>query len=133
MFRVPEPSKQRWRPIKHTFLANDALGKETLQPCHLPSKAEICNLVHAGDCMIAFDFSSYFDSFEYAEDVSRLFCFRHKGKFFRLRSLAMGQRQAVEVAQSATELLIDFPKTSRALAYIDNVIFVGSRFFFCFL
>ena len=40
MFLVPEAAKKRWRPIKHTFVANEALGKESLQPCPLPSKSD---------------------------------------------------------------------------------------------
>jgi hypothetical protein len=127
MFPVLEFAKQRWRPIKHTFVVNEALGKDSLEPCPLPSKSDICKLVRAGDVLIQLDFASYFDQFVYSEEVSRRFCFRHKGEFFRLCTLAMGQRQAVEVAMSATELMLDFEKTSKALAYIDNVIFVGSR------
>jgi hypothetical protein len=127
MFTVPELSKKRLRPIKHTFVANKALGKETLLPCPLPTKQQICNLVHHGEVMVSFDFASYFDAFRYSDEVSKLFCFRHANRLYRLKTLAMGQRQAVEVAQAATELLIDFPKSCRALAYIDNVIFVGSR------
>jgi hypothetical protein len=127
MFAVPEPSKQRWRPIKFTADANDTLGKETLQKCTFATKPVICDLVHAGSHFIALDFSSYFDQFTYSEEIARRFCFRAGGKFYRLNTLAMGQRQAVEVAMSATKLLLDFKRKSRAEAVIDNVIFVGSR------
>jgi len=128
MFAVPEPAKGRRRPIKHTLAVNDILGKETLQKVRFPSKKEICDAVHHGEWSIAFDFAAYFDQFEYAATVGARFCFRSGGGFFRLNTLAMGQRQAVEVAQSCTDALILFPdRRSRTMSVIDNVIFIGSR------
>ena len=128
MFVVPEPSKKRWRPIKYTKDANDVLGKDTLAHVSFATKPVICDLVHAGTHFIALDFASYYDQFVYAENVARRFCFRtNDGTTYRLNTLAMGQRQAVEVAMSATKLLLDFERKSRAEAVIDNVIFVGSR------
>jgi hypothetical protein len=127
MFVVPEHSKERFRPIKNTRDVNNVLGKETLQPCVFPSKSELCSLVNAGEFFIALDFASYFDQFEYCEEIAQRFCFKHEGKHFRLNTLAMGQRQAVEVANTATRLMLDFPKRTRVESVIDNVIFVGSR------
>ena len=72
MFFVPEWAKNRRRPIKHTFIVNEALGKETLMPCRFPTKADICNLVRRGTHFIAFDFAAYFDQFEYAPEVGKL-------------------------------------------------------------
>jgi hypothetical protein len=128
VFLVPEVAKRRFRPIKHTFIVNEALGKDSLQDVRFPSKREICELVHSGECFIAVDFSAYFDQFEYSPEVSRLFCFRGAGKSYRLRKLAMGQRQAVEVASTATDAIRDFAdKRSKSAAVIDNVFFGGSR------
>ncbi len=128
MFGVEEPAKLRIRPIKHTFIVNDALDKETLMPCHYPTKAEITQLVHKGSYFIAFDFAAWFDQFEYAPEIRDLFCFRQQGEYFRLRKLAMGQRQAPEVASAATDVLRDFPDAkAHSEALIDNVIFVGTR------
>jgi hypothetical protein len=127
MFGVPEPAKKRFRPIKHTADVNEVLGKDTLLPLRFPSKAEIINLVNKGSHFIALDFSAYFDQFLYAPEVGELFCFRHGSKFFRLCTLAMGQRQAVEVAATATALLLDFDRRTQVESVIDNVIFVGSR------
>jgi hypothetical protein len=127
MFAVPEFAKARRRPIRHTFVVNDALGKETAPPCSFPSKSDVCSLVNSGTHFIALDFAAYYDQFEYSEDVGKLFCFRSGKKFCRLTTLAMGQRQAVGVAAAATHLLLDFEKRSRALELIDNVIFAGSR------
>ena len=127
MFGVPEPAKKRWRPIKYTRDANDVLGKETLMKLAFPTKQQICDLVHHGDCCIALDFASYYDQFEYAEDIGRRFCFRVGGNYYRLRKLAMGQRQAVEVAACTTARLMDFSPRCKTASIIDNVIFVGSR------
>jgi hypothetical protein len=127
MFTVPEPAKQRFRPIKFTKDVNDILGKDTLLPLHFPSKQDICDLVHKGECFISLDFSSYYDQFEYAPEIGARFCFRHGTKYFRLNTLAMGQRQAVEVAACTTARLLDFGPKSSTASIIDNVIFVGSR------
>jgi hypothetical protein len=126
MFFVPEWAKNRRRPIKHTFIVNEHLDKDTLSKVCLATKKDICEFVKRGTHFIAFDFSAYFDQFEYSPEVGKLFCFRKNGKFYRLRTLAMGQRQAVEVASTVTELLLDFPKKSHSASVIDNVIFVGS-------
>ena len=129
MFLVAEPDKRRLRPIKHTLLANTYLGKETLQSCPLPLKYDITSAVNAGEYMLQVDFSSYFDQFQLSTDVGEMFCFRSGNKYYRLNTLAMGQRQAVEVAQTASRLLLDFPdkKSSKSMAYIDNVVFIGTR------
>ena len=127
MFVVPEPAKQRFRPIKHTVDVNDILGKETLRPLRFPTKLDICDLVHRGECFIALDFSAYYDQIKYAEEIGRRFCFRQGSRYFRLNTLAMGQRQAVGVADSVTARLVDFGPESVVRTIIDNVIFVGSR------
>lgn len=127
VFAVPEPAKRRFRPIKHTVDVNEALGKDTLMRITFPTKSEICSLVHAGECFISLDFAAYYDQFTYSKDVGRRFCFRSGSKFYRLQTLAMGQRQAVEVAATATARFLDFDKRSTSKSIIDNVIFVGSR------
>jgi hypothetical protein len=127
MFAVPEPAKQRFRPIKHTRDVNDAVGKETLMELRFPTKHEICDLVHHGECFIALDFAAYFDQFEYSATVGSRFCFRRGKRYYRLNTLAMGQRQAVEVAACTTARLLDFAPRSKTASIIDNVIFVGSR------
>ncbi len=128
MFTVPEAAKRRFRPIKHTADVNDALGKESLLKLRFPSKASLVGLVHHGTHAIALDFAAYFDQFLYTESIGEMFCFRHGQDYFCLRTLAMGQRQAVEVAATTTALLLDFPgRRTHVEACIDNVIFVGSE------
>ena len=125
VFATPEPTKKRYRCIKEPRVINERLGKDTLRPCHLPSKGAICNLVNEGEWMLPLDFSAYFDQIKLDADISNLMCFRHAGKHYRACTLPMGQRQAVEVAQNATLRLLDFDTPVTKLAYIDNVIFVG--------
>jgi len=96
---------------------NDTLGKGTLQQVRFPSKKEICDAVHHGEWSIAFNFAAYFDQFTYAATVGARFCFRSGGGFFRLNTLA-GQRQAVEVAQACTRLIL-YPIDARARSDIS--------------
>ena len=72
LFLVPEFAKKRFRAIKHSFIINEFLGKETLLPCKMPSKKDICSLVHEGDCYIALDFAAWYDQFVYAEEIRSL-------------------------------------------------------------
>jgi hypothetical protein len=127
MFAVPEVAKERWRPIKYTRDINETLGKETVMRLTFPSKLDIRELVHHGECFIALDFASYYDHFVYAPEVGARCCFRQGGRYFRLNTLAMGQRHAVEVAACTTARLLDFGPRSKTAAIIDNVVFVGSR------
>lgn len=128
MFAVPEPKKERFRSIKHTVDINDFCGRESLSPCVFPTKIDIAKAVHAGGYFIALDFSAYYDQFELSEQVGRRMCFSWNKRLFRLRTLPMGQRQAVGVANAATQRLLDFPKCSRHhMSIIDNVIFIGDR------
>ena len=127
IFAVAEPAKERRRPIKHTEAVNLAYGKESLEGVKFPTKAEILASVHKGSHMAAFDFSAYYDSLEYSEQVSSRFCFRKGKKTYRLRVLGMGQRQACEIAQTATDCITDFEHAAPvSMSIIDNVVFVGS-------
>lgn len=128
MFLVPEEHKARWRPIKWTFMANEDLGPETLVKNHFPSKSTIAGLVNAGDFALSLDFAAYYDQILLSNSVGQRFCFRNgKGEFFALNTLAMGQRQAVQIAMACTMQLLNFPRRSRTEVVIDNIIFVGSR------
>jgi len=152
-FVVPEVSKNRVRIIKWTVGNNDTNGRETLQASTQIDKRGIVKFPSLGSWMIAFDFAAWFDQFEYSDEISSLLCFRHlytdgrdiapeppavlgppgasapppRARFFRLSRLAMGQRQAVEVATTATDILLDFPMKCSSEKVIDNVIFLGSK------
>lgn len=128
VFAVPELFKMRRRPIKEPRDINATLGKDTLMQLDMATKADIIALLHRGCSAVAFDFASYFDQFELSEEIGCLQCFRKGREFFRLSSGAMGQRQMVEVAHTATRKLADVVgRESHTAAIIDNVIFVGDR------
>lgn len=128
VFKVPEPAKNRWRPIKHTYLINEVLGKDSLPPCHMATKRDIVNMVHSGSHFISLDFAAYYDQFELSEEVSHRICFKKGNKFYRVCTLAMGQRQAVPVAARTTAMFLDIPGCrSTTNSVIDNVIFIGSE------
>jgi hypothetical protein len=128
MFVVLEKLKNRVRSIKHTVSINEILGRNTLRRCRFPGKIEIAEAIQHGEYFIELDFAAYYDQFPLARDVGGRMCFKRFGKWYRLDTLPMGQRHAVEIAQSATDRLLDFKKKSnRCLSIIDNVIFFGSK------
>jgi hypothetical protein len=129
VFSVPEVAKQRRRAIKHTELINDLYPKESLDPVQLPLRAEQSAQSASGRYAVCLDFAAYFDQFQLSEEVSRLMCFRHGGQAYRLLRMPMGQRQAVSVAQFATNLMLSFPMPLGVTVQscIDNVRFVGPR------
>lgn len=136
VFLHPEPFKEpkRFRIIKEPVDVNKFLGKETLQGVGMTTKLQIVQLVHSGNYMAAFDFAAYYDQFEYDPQVRNFFVFNVTRRnpvsketelvTVRAKKLTMGQRQACEVAQTATNALLDFDHKSATESIIDNVIFV---------
>ena len=127
VFAVPEVAKGRKRAIKHTRDINDVLGKETLIGQKVAGKRESIGLASKGPFMAALDFAAWFDQIELSPEVRDFFCFRVNRRLYRLKRLAMGQRQSVDVAATLTKLLLDFDRRSHAESCIDNVVFCGSR------
>jgi hypothetical protein len=127
VFLVPEPAKKRYRIIKHPAFSNSVLGSDTVLSTKFPSKAEIAALVHKVECAISLDMASWFDQVELSPLVSRRYCFRKGGRFFRATTPCMGERRSVELCAAITRCLMDFPKSSAGAEYLDGVIFVGSR------
>ena len=129
IFGIPEIFKHRKRIIKHTKWFNEKYGKESLEGLKLLRAKELVHSVYAGRYAISLDFAAWFDQFEYDELVSRWHCFPAFGKWYRLTRLAMGQRIAVDVAHTATEVIASFemPDGVRCDMYVDNVRFVGNN------
>ena len=126
LFLLPEHAKGRFRPIRYTKDINDACGRDTLRPCVIPTKADIVPAVLKGQYMILLDLAAMFDQFELALPVSQRMCFQQDALFYRLKVMAMGQRQAVGVANAAMQCLLDFPKKSTHCgSIIDNACFIG--------
>jgi hypothetical protein len=131
LFPVGEPSKTppRRRRIGHSISVNRSLGKDTLQKLKQASRSDQLRQALTGEYSISLDFAAYFDAFELKEEVQLLHCFRVGEDVMCLTRLPMGQRQSVEVAQGATNVLLDFDlKGATAQSCIDNVRFVGTRF-----
>lgn len=128
VFTVAEHTKNRLRRISNTHDSNTVLIKDPTRPITMIGKPGIVNLVHAGTHMVSLDFAAWYDQFAYSDAVGSRFCFKQGGKCYALKSLAMGQRQAVEVAFSASKQIANFPMQSkRTEIVIDNIIFVGTR------
>ena len=128
LLAVAEKSRQRFRAIMHTVDINDYCGADTIDHCTFPTKQAIADAVHEGDWMVALDFSAYYYQFALSHDVGCRMCFRWNQRTYRLQRLAMGQRQAVDVANAATQRLLDFEhESARVMSIIDNVLFVGTR------
>jgi len=126
VFSVAEPAKCRFRAIKEPRDINDVLGRDTLMTTDMATKADIRQLVHKGNYFVQFDYSQYYDQFALHRDISLRQCFRKGRQFYRQVTAAMGQRQMVEVAHTATRKISDFlGRKCETKAIIDNVVFVG--------
>ncbi len=123
-----ELAKERYRPIFAPD-TNDALDRSTLQRLQHRTRNDIRRDVHAGEYCVQLDMASYYDQFVLGDSIKPYFVFTHNKKNFSLRTLAMGQRQACEVAQATTWVLVDFPRphTVKCTTCIDSVRFVGPR------
>jgi hypothetical protein len=125
VFLVPEPHKEppRWRVIHWTYTVN--LGENDTE-VHLPNMHDARRSVHDGDLAYAVDVKGCFNQFPYGKRVRNLFCLRNPedGKWYRLMRLAMGQRQACYIAQTALSVLAH-PLQVSPLKYIDNLKAAG--------
>ncbi len=127
LFRVPEPAKKRWRPIRFTKDINEILDHDTIMPVDMATKKNIVSLLHKGSHAVAFDAKAFFDQFKLDPSISRLMCFKKGRRFYALSTSPMGQRHSVELAHTAMEKLVHHPELECATAVIiDNAIFVGS-------
>jgi hypothetical protein len=119
--------KKRRRLIKDTAAYNDTFGKDTLIGVELPRPKLLPDSVHHGKFAICMDFAAWFDQFPLSEAEKPFHGFQHEGQWYRLCRLPMGQRQSVDVAHTATELIMAFalPAGVRTDVYIDNVRFLG--------
>lgn len=122
-FPIPEWNKLRRRPIFWPDI-NALISKDMLQRSRIPLKDYVRRQVKRGTWSVQFDFKSWFDQIALIAEISRFFAFDGD---MCLGQLPMGFRPAVEVAQAITLKLIDFeyPEGVEAIAYIDNVRFVG--------
>jgi hypothetical protein len=129
LFPVPELSKGRRRLIKHTKALNDRFGKETLLHVSLIRAQDLRATVHRGKYAITLDFAAWFDQIPLSEAARPFHCFSFEGQWYRLTRLPMGQRQAVDVASTLTDMIASFerPKSVDVCTYIDNIRFLGDN------
>jgi integrase len=126
LFTVKEPRKKRRRIIKHTFAINAMFGKETCRRVRFPHTRALWNAVFRGKYALSFDFAAFFDAIALTEEISYRHCFRVGDRYFRLLTLPMGQRQAVEVAQAITDIARDVGvEAVFSDSCIDNVRFIS--------
>eukprot|EP00760_Papus_ankaliazontas_P026717 PhM_4_TR3069/c1_g1_i5/m.91122 len=127
LFPTPEPSKNRRRLIKHTKALNTQFGRDTLEKVKLVRTQDLPATVFCGDFVVTLDFAAWFDQIPLSDRERPFHCFPFEGKWYRLTRLPMGQRQAVDVASTVTDMLASFqlPEGVHVHTYIDNIRFIG--------
>jgi hypothetical protein len=129
LFTVEELHKLRRRPIKWPEILNMFRDRRTLQYLRVVPRHEVRTNVTTGEWAIVVDMMQWFDQLPLSQRVQMYFCF-DGGKFGPccLTRLAMGQRQATEVATAVMKRLLDFAKPNVNVDFAaDNVRFVGKR------
>ena len=127
-FWVAEPKKRRRRPIFEA-LSNRDLGKETLRQLRHLSRAQTHAQAKGGGLYsLSFDLAGFYDALPLSPEVRQFFRFRIHKILYELNCLAMGQRQACEVAQAVCDAICDFPRPDvvQLATYIDNIRFISS-------
>ena len=134
LFKTGELMKQRNRIIKHPQMWNEVYGRDTLLGLQQAKTRELVGSVHQGRFSITLDFAAWFDqllleaiSDGSGDHLSEWFCYYYQGEWFKLNRLAMGMRQSVDIADTATRLLASFPLPEgvRDDTYIDNMRWIG--------
>jgi len=135
ILKNPELMKRRIRVIKHPKAWNDVYGRDTLLGITQIRTRDLRRTVHQGRYAITLDFSAWFDQILLEkisdsvtdEHVADWFCYYFKGQWYRMTRLAMGMRQSVDIADTATRALAsyDMPCGVRNDTYIDNLRWIG--------
>lgn len=143
VFSVLELEKGRRRMIVQPMMNETLLYAGE---CTLPSLQSVIDLVLSSGAR-SVDFASFYHQFELPVEVRKFFCFRHKGRIFRLTTIPTGMRQCPVLAHSLTASLTatalsgsslrrqqndihaqeNFSSCVKAAAYIDNVAFAGEE------
>ena len=118
-----EWNKMRNRWLNWTKTINKAT---TAEYCRLTSFLEALTSVHDGDLAYSIDIKACYNQYRYGEELWPLVCFKHKGKWWHLTRMAMGQRQTSGIAQTALQVLSHGTKR-QGLAYVDNLKAAGNR------
>jgi hypothetical protein len=125
VFSIPEVFKTppRARVINWTFTINAwEAGKPTFK---LSTQADVRRSVYDGDYAFSIDGKAAFNQFAYGEKVKNYVCTSYKGQWYHLNRLAMGQRQAVKISDTAIRVLAEPCKTTH-YSYVDGLKHAGS-------
>ena len=107
----------RFRVIHWTFTVNKAENGTTIRLCTV---ADARNSVHQGNFAYSVDVKSCFNQFPIGEGVRNYYCLFYGGKWYRLKRLPMGQRQACFIAHTVLQVVLE-PLECPTQPYIDNV------------
>jgi len=120
MFKVPP----RARVINWTYTVNLwEAGKPDLK---LPTQEDVRRLLWSGDHAFSIDGKACFNQFPYGDGVKAYFCVFFEGQWYHLNRLAMGQRQAVMIAQTSL-LVLSYECRCDHLVYVDGLLAAGSK------
>jgi hypothetical protein len=125
VFSIPEMFKTppRARVINWTFTINSwEKGKPEFK---LATQTMIRRSVHDGDFAFSIDGKAAFNQFAYGDQVKSYVCTQFRGKWYHLNRLAMGQRQAVKISDTAIRVLAEPCKTVH-YSYVDGLKHAGS-------
>ena len=134
IFGMPEhigTEKARRRVIKEAITINDGTDRSTLLGFRAPTRAWLRAAVFRGKWVLCLDAAAFFDQFKYASIITRLMVFKSKdGRLWRSLLLAMGQRQASDVAQALMAVLRDFHHAEGCTSDFsaDNIRFVADSY-----
>lgn len=130
-FTVPQPAKQRHRPVFEP-LNNQVIDFDMVPPIKYPSRLERRCSIADKTYFAQFDWAAYFDQFELAPEVRNCFVIRAKSPIewqgqehtlFTLTREPMGATHAAQVAQTTTWAIIEplLELNVSIVTMIDNV------------
>ena len=131
-FTVPEPAKQRHRPIFEPA-NNSVIDKSSLPPLAYPSRLERRTLIADKRFVAQFDFSAWYDQIQLGIDVRDCFAIRTResinvsgietNTFFLTRE-PMGSSHSAHVAQTLTWAILEpiLAMDVTVCTMIDNVL-----------
>lgn len=126
VFTVLERSATRRRFLAVPEDHNDAMTDPgDVKMCTVE---DICRVAASYKGATHIDFSAYYTHFQLPTESRKWYCFAHRGRWYRLTTVATGQRQCPALAQALSYSIAArsvWGTTAVALAYVDNLLFAG--------
>lgn len=134
-FTVPQPAKQRHRPVFEP-LNNSVIDRDHVPPIKYPSRRERRCALSNKRYFAQFDWAAYFDQFQLSAEVQDCYVVRtpnpvewqgQSHRLFALTRVPMGATYAAQVAQTTTWAIMEplFKLDVALVSMIDNVA-IGS-------